>query len=107
MTTHGYELASHELTAQRAAIAAIGDQTTGLVADADRLAQRLPKLGTAPPALQLAMRLREAAGQSGLTGEVRAADTEMREYHQALRATVARYLETEAGIAGSLRGAAS
>jgi hypothetical protein len=102
---HGYQVASGELSAQGSALEAIGDQTTGLVASADRLAQRLPMLGTAPPAMHLAMRLREAAGGSGLTGEVGAADTEMNDFHRALRATVASYLEYETGLAETFRGA--
>lgn len=100
---HGYQVAPHDLTAQVAAIAAIGDQTNGLVASANRLAERLPMLGTSPPAMHLAMRLREAAGHSGLTGEVTAADTELNNYHRALKATVAKYLEAEAGVVSNLR----
>ncbi|AHH99291.1 hypothetical protein GCM10010174_50510 [Kutzneria viridogrisea] len=99
----GYQVIPQELTTQASALAALGEQTTALVASAGRLAERLPQLGTAPPALHLAARLREAAGRSGLTGEVTAADTELSDCHQALRGTLATYLDTEAAIARSLR----
>jgi hypothetical protein len=92
---HGYEVAPHELATQVTALTTLGDETNGLVASAGRLAERLPQLGTAPPALHLAMRLREAAGQSGLTGEVSAANTELNSFHRALNATVNGYLEHE------------
>ena len=103
MATHGYQIARQELTAQVAAIAASGDRTSGLVSSARRLAEREPLLGTAPPALHLARRLREAAGQHGLTGEVTAADTELSDYHRALRESVAGYLDLEDDIATGLR----
>src|SRR5437660_1496800 len=99
MPGKGYEFAPHELTAQVAALGTLGDQTSGLVTSARRLAERLPPLGTAPPALHLAMRLREAAGEAGLSGEVGAADTELNNVHQALRSTVANYLDGEQAIA--------
>ncbi|KAA2265224.1 hypothetical protein F0L68_05085 [Solihabitans fulvus] len=95
---HGFQVAPQELTAQVAALAAIGDQTNGLVNSAGRLAARLPMLGTSPPALHLAMRLREAAGRSGLTGEVSAADTELSNFHRALKETVASYEQGEHDI---------
>ncbi|WP_158895949.1 hypothetical protein [Amycolatopsis anabasis] len=101
--THGYRISAQDLDGQVKALAAIGDQTTGLVNSANRLAERLPLLGTAPPAMHLAMRLREAAGQAGLTGEVSATDTELNGYHRALKATVASYLEAEAEHARKLR----
>ncbi|WP_236808872.1 hypothetical protein [Amycolatopsis albispora] len=94
-----------ELTAQVAALAALGDRTTGLVSSANRLAEQLPRLGTAPPALHLAMRLREAAGESGLSGEVTAADGRLNDYHRALHATVDRYTEAEADHQRVLRSA--
>ena len=59
-------------------------------------------LGTAPPAMHLAMRLREAAGPTGLTGEVSAADTELSSYHQALQATVHQYQDGDEEIAWQL-----
>ncbi|SDW40992.1 hypothetical protein SAMN05421504_101507 [Amycolatopsis xylanica] len=91
----GFRVVPGELTAQVTAISTVGDQTAALVGSANRLAERLPPLGTAPPALHLAQRLREAAGRSGLTGEVSAADTEVTGFHHALKATVSRYLDRE------------
>ncbi|WP_425565053.1 hypothetical protein [Saccharopolyspora taberi] len=83
---------------------AINDRTSGLVTSAGRLAERLPMLGTAPPALHLAMRLREAAGQTGLAGEVTTADTGINGFHSALRETVTGYLERDSNTASTLRG---
>jgi hypothetical protein len=103
MPSPGYEVAAQELAAQAAALAAIGDQTTTLVASATRLGERAPMLGTAPPALHLAMRLREAAGEAGLTGEVSATDTELNSFHRALKASVTSYLDTDDAIASTLR----
>ena len=85
-----FQLLTDELTAQVKALVDIGDQTSGLVSSARRLAEHQPLLGTAPPALHLSARLRDAAGPAGLTGEVSAADTELASYHQALRDTVNR-----------------
>lgn len=94
-----FRLLTEELDAQVKALTGIGDQTGELVSSAQRLAQRDPLLGTAPPAMHLSSRLREAAGPAGLTGEVSAADTELASYHQALRATVERYRNGEIDIA--------
>ncbi|WP_432757863.1 hypothetical protein [Saccharopolyspora erythraea] len=91
------------MESQVAALTALGDRTNALVGSAGRLAERLPRLGTAPPALHLAMRLREAAGQSGLTGEVTAADTELNGFHRSLKETVTGYLDRESDAAASLR----
>lgn len=102
---HGYELAPHELAAQVKALAELGDRANGLVSSANRLAQRVPKLGTAPPALHLAMRLHEAAGEAGLTGEVTAASTELNGFHTALGETVANYLHREDDAERSFRHA--
>lgn len=99
MNARGYQVALRELAAQAATLAALGDQTDGLVTSAGRLAERLPKLGTAPPAMHLAMRLRDAAGESGLTGEVTAVDTELNSYHRALSDTVRGYLADEEHLA--------
>lgn len=95
----GFEVQADELGGQVRALHDIGDQTSGLVSSAQRLAEHKPLLGTAPPALHLAMRLREAAGQDGLTGEVSAADSELASYHQALRATVNRYRDGDREVA--------
>jgi hypothetical protein len=98
-SSRGFEILSDELFAQVKTLIDIGDQTSGLVSSAGRLAERRPLLGTAPPALHLASRLREAAGQAGLTGEVSAADTELSSYHRALRDTVNRYRDGDNELA--------
>jgi hypothetical protein len=72
------------------------------VSSAQRLAEHKPLLGTAPPALYLTKRLLEAAGPAGLTGEVTAADTELANYHKALRATVNRYEDGDREVAWRL-----
>ncbi|GAB3429094.1 hypothetical protein [Actinophytocola sediminis] len=97
---HDFEVLTEELIGQLKALVDIGDQTNGLVSTARRLAERQPLLGSAPPARHLALRLLEAAGPSGLTGEVSAADTELASYHRALDATVRQYQrgETEASL---------
>lgn len=94
-----FEVLADELTTQVRALIDVGDQTSGLVSSAGRLAERRPLLGTAPPALHLAARLREAAGPAGLTGEVSAADAELSSYHRALRATVDRYQDGDREVA--------
>ena len=96
---HDFQLLTDELIGQVKALVDIGDQTNGLVSSAQRLAEHQPLLGTAPPAMHLAMRLREAAGPAGLTGEVTAADAELGNYHRALRATVNRYQEGDSEVA--------
>lgn len=96
---HGFEVLTDELIGQVNKLTDIGDQTNGLVSSAGRLAERTPLLGTAPPAMHLAMRLREAAGATGLTGEVSAADAELASYHRALRATVKRYQDGDSEVA--------
>jgi hypothetical protein len=98
----GFQLLTDELIGQVKALVEIGDQTNGLVSAAQRLAEHRPLLGTAPPAMHLAMRLREAAGPAGLTGEVTAADNELSSYHQALRATVNRYDDGDREVAWRL-----
>lgn len=96
---HDFEVLADGLIGQVRALVDIGDQTSGLVSSAGRLAEHTPMLGTAPPALHLAMRLREAAGLTGLTGEVSAADTELASYHRALDATVKRYQDGDSEVA--------
>ena len=95
---HGFQLLTGELIGQVKALVDIGDQTNGLVSSARRLAEHQPLLGTAPPAMHLASRLREAAGPAGLTGEVSAADEELASYHQALRATVTEYEKVDGEV---------
>jgi hypothetical protein len=94
-----FEVLADELTGRVRALVDINDQTNGLVSSAEQLAEHQPLLGTAPPAMHLAMRLREAAGSTGLTGEVSAADTELASYHRALQSTVKRYLNDDSDIA--------
>ena len=98
-TRPGIEVLTDTLIGQVRSLVDIGDQTGGLVASAGRLAERRPLLGTSPPALHLAARLREAAGPTGLTGEVSAADGELAGYHRALNDTVGRYQDDEREIA--------
>ena len=99
----GYQVEPEGLSTQVAALSAIGESTTGLVDSANRLAERLPMLGTSPPAMHLAARLREAAGGTGLTGEVTAADAELNGFHAALRDTVTGYLDRESETAHTFR----
>lgn len=103
MPGHGYGLTPEELAAQVRGLAELGDRTSGLVGSAGRLAQRLPQLGTAPPALHLAARLRAAAGESGLTGEISTAHTDLTSAHTALRESLVRYQRVEEQIVDSLR----
>ena len=107
VSSNDFEVQADELVAQVRALVGIGDQTNGLVSTAGRLAERHPLLGTAPPALYLASRLREAAGPTGLTGEVSAADAELASYHQALTDTVHRYQRGDSEVAWRLRHAES
>jgi hypothetical protein len=93
-----FQLLTDELIGQVKALVDIGDQTSGLVSSAQRLAEHHPLLGGAPPAMHLASRLRDAAGPAGLTGEVSAADTELASYHKALRDTVNRYQDGERDV---------
>lgn len=100
--SHGYQLTPDELAAQVTALAELGDRADGLVTSANELARRLPKLGTAPPALHLARRLRDAAGDTGLTGEVTAASADLGRFHHDLATVVARYVRQDDTIARSL-----
>lgn len=100
---HGYHVEPQELQARLTAIGSIGDRTTELLSSANRLAERQPPLGTAPPALHLAQRLREAAGQVGLTGEVGALDGELQGFQDALKTTITHYLDRESDAARTLR----
>ncbi|GAA4616158.1 hypothetical protein GCM10023108_27690 [Saccharopolyspora hordei] len=99
----GYQVAPQDLSAQVEALSGLRERTAGLAGEAGRLAERLPQLGTAPPAIHLALRLREAAGRSGLSGEIGAADTELDDFRTALGETVAGYLATDDRAAQELR----
>lgn len=98
----GFVVLLDELLGQIRELVDLGDQTNGLVSTAGLLAERRPLLGTAPPALHLSSRLREAAGPAGLTGDVGAADTELASYHRALQDTVDSYRTSDSEIAGRL-----
>jgi hypothetical protein len=98
----GFEVLTDELIGRIRTLIDIGDQTSDLVSSAGRLAEHQPLLGTAPPAMHLAARLREAAGPAGLTGEVGAADAELASYHRTLRANVDRYRDGDSEIARTL-----
>ncbi|ONI75374.1 hypothetical protein ALI144C_41050 [Actinosynnema sp. ALI-1.44] len=87
------DVVADELVAQVGSLAKTVERIGELVSSARALAERQPKLGTSPPAMHLATRLKDAAGQTGLTGEVTAADTELDSFHRALQATVSRYQE--------------
>ncbi len=100
MAEHKGFRVTHELVEQVSALARIGDETSGLVASAGRLAERQPLLGGAPPAVLLAKRLRAAA--AALTAEIGAADAELASYHSALRETIARYQNGDREIAWKL-----
>jgi len=99
-----FQLLPDELIGQVKALVDIGDQTSGLVSSAKVLAEHQPLLGTAPPAMHLSSRLRDAAGPTGLTGEVSAADTELASYHQALKDTVNRYRDGDSEVTWRLTG---
>ncbi|MFC0435032.1 ThiF family adenylyltransferase [Kutzneria buriramensis] len=90
---------AEEVNAQIAKLAAVRDRIGTLADSAHRLAQQQLLLGTAPPAVHLASRLQEAAGPSGLCGEIGAANTELTNFVAALKASVAMYLEADAACA--------
>ncbi|EME63733.1 hypothetical protein [Amycolatopsis decaplanina] len=99
----GIEVELELLEARITTLADLGDLTADLVATASRLAERLPMLGTAPPAVHLANRLREAAGGSGLAGEVESTEREVREYQQMLAAAKRKYQEHDERSGEDLR----
>jgi hypothetical protein len=99
----GYHVEPDLLEARISTLAKLGDLTGDLVATASRLAERLPMLGTAPPAVDLAKRLRAAAGQSGLAGEVSAAKREVQEFQQTLSDAKAAYTERDADTKSAMR----
>jgi hypothetical protein len=103
--SHGYQLQPEELRAQLSALAALGERNHGVMDSASELSGQLPMLGTAPPALHLARRLRELAGDSGLAGEVRAVGTDLNGFHGALKDTLDSYLDTEEDAVSTLRAA--
>ena len=91
------EVAPDELRGQVTTLTGIADKTSELVASARELAERTPKLGTAPPALNIGKLLR--AGGAMLTAEIDAAETELASFHHALHDTVVEYEEGDRAIA--------
>jgi hypothetical protein len=97
---------SPELLGERiTTLTRLADLTGDLVATANRLAERQPMLGTAPPAVELARRLRAAAGQSGLAGEVHAAEREVAEFRSTLTEVSADYTNRDADAEQAVRDA--
>jgi hypothetical protein len=101
----GYKVEPDLLEERISALTMLGDLTGDLVATASRLAERLPMLGTAPPAVHLALRLREAAGRSGLAGEVQAAQQEVEAFQRTLSDTKKSYVERESDAESAVRTA--
>lgn len=103
----GYQVEPELLDARITTLTALADLTSDLVATASGLAERRPMLGTSPPALELASRLCAAAGQSGLAGEVRAAQREVAEFQQTLAEVNTDYAGRDADAETAVRGAGS
>lgn len=102
---NGYQVAPEALQARIKTLTRLAELTGDLVATASRLAERDPQLGTAPPARHLAQRLRTAAGESGLTGEVIAAEREVRAFQQMLKEIKAAYVDGDANVRADVREA--
>jgi hypothetical protein len=103
--TGGYRVEPELLGERISTLVELGDLTGDLVATASRLAERLPMLGTAPPAVRLSTRLREAAGRSGLAGEVEAAQREVEAFQRTLSDARDTYGDAESGAESSMRDA--
>jgi hypothetical protein len=101
----GYQVEPDLLDQRIATLNKLGELTGDLVATASRLAERLPMLGTAPPAVHMAMRLREAAGRSGLAGDVQAAQQEVVAFQRTLSDTRKSYDERESDTESAVRRA--
>jgi len=101
----GYRVEPDLLEQRIATLNKLGELTGDLVATASRLAERLPMLGTAPPAVHLAMRLRDAAGRSGLAGEVQGAQQEVEGFQRTLSDTRDSYAERESDTESAVRQA--
>lgn len=106
---NGYEVAPESLQDRIRTLTRLAELTGDLVATASRLAERQPMLGTAPPAVELSRRLKVAAGESGLAGEVSAAQREVRDFERMLAEIRTAYTgsdeETEAAVRRSGRNA--
>ena len=100
----GYEVEPDLLEQRISTLSQLGDLTADLVSTATRLAERLPMLGTAPPAVELSGRLREAAGEAGLAGEVSAAEQEVRAFQRLLSDASGSYGDTDEAAAAAVRG---
>lgn len=103
--TEGYRVEPDLLEERITTLAKLGELTGDLVATASRLAERLPMLGTAPPAVHLAMGLREAAGRSGLAGDVQAAQQEVEAFQRTLSDAKKSYDERESDTESAVRRA--
>lgn len=103
--SRGYHVEPELLEDRVTTLTKLADLTGDLVATASRLAERLPMLGTAPPAVALANRLSAAAGQSGLAGEVGAAEREVAAFRQTLAEVKADYAGQEADATSTIRAA--
>ncbi|TQM78294.1 hypothetical protein FHX81_0556 [Saccharothrix saharensis] len=101
----GYRVELDLIANRITALTRLGDLTGDLATAVGRLAERQPKLGTAPPAVELATRLRAAAGESGLAGEVSAARREVEEFRQWVSAAGSSYTEADADVGTSVRAA--
>ena len=101
----GYHVEPDQLEARITTLTKLGDLTRDLVATASRLAERQPMLGTAPPAVDLAKRLRAAAGQNGLAGEVSAAEREVQEFQRTLADAKAAYTNRDTEAESSMHKA--
>ena len=101
----GYHVELDLMEDRIATLTRLGDLTGDLVTAVGRLAERQPMLGTAPPAVELAARLRAAAGESGLAGEVAAAQREVEAFHRMLADAKASYTEADADAESAVRTA--
>jgi hypothetical protein len=91
----GYQVELDQIELRITTLTKLGDLTGDLVTAVSRLAERQPMLGTAPPAVELATRLRAAAGESGLAGEVSAAQREVVEFRRMLAEAKAAYAKVD------------
>lgn len=89
----GYEVSPELLRERVRTLTRLAELTGDLVATASGLAERQPLLGTAPPARDLALRLKEAG--SGLAGEIAAAEREVREFRRMLAEIGTTYTDTD------------
>ncbi|GGP55688.1 hypothetical protein [Saccharothrix coeruleofusca] len=99
----GYHVELDLVDARISALTRLGGLTGDLVARVRELAERQPMLGTAPPAVELAGRLRAAAGQSGLAGVLGAAERELEAFLRTLAEVRATYAERESDTGAAVR----